>query len=195
MPKRTRDYRVGLLQELKDPEAASHYLNAALEDSEEMFLVALRDVAEAHQIALVAEGAGLSRESVYRMLSDKGNPRYSSLTNILRTLRLKLAIEMQLDDRREPSAVAEPEQAGRGGTAPRTVNIIIGPTALGIQSAPWPAICGTTSVYTIPGLWMNVVCNPEGAADRRRTGAEATPLPPAFPILNSGQRSGPVLLQ
>lgn len=97
MPKRTRDYRIGLLQELRDPEAAVHYLNAALEDSEELFLMALRDVSEAHHMASIANGAGLSRESLYRMLSETGNPRYSSLTNILRALGLKLAIEKQID--------------------------------------------------------------------------------------------------
>jgi DNA-binding phage protein len=51
MPKRTKDYRIGLLKELKDSQAAQHYLNAALEDSEEMFLRALRAVAEAHQMS------------------------------------------------------------------------------------------------------------------------------------------------
>ena len=93
MPKRTKDYRIGLLKELKDPQAAQHYLNAALEDSEEMFLRALRAVAEAHQMSWVAEEAGVSRESLYRMLSDAGNPRYSSLTGILRAIGLRLAVE------------------------------------------------------------------------------------------------------
>ena len=55
MPKRTRPYRESLLEDLQDATEASQYLNAALEDSEEMFLVALRDVAEARQMAKVAE--------------------------------------------------------------------------------------------------------------------------------------------
>jgi probable addiction module antidote protein len=92
MPKRTRDYREGLLNDLKDATAAAHYLNAALEDSDEMFLVALRDVAEARQMAKVAERAQLSRESIYRMLTETGNPRYSSLLGILKALGLKLEV-------------------------------------------------------------------------------------------------------
>jgi hypothetical protein len=44
MPKRTRDYQNKLLEDLRDPAKAVAYLNAALADSEEMFLVALRDV-------------------------------------------------------------------------------------------------------------------------------------------------------
>jgi probable addiction module antidote protein len=93
MPKRTNDYREGLLQSLLDPIAAAQYVNAALEDSDEMFLIALRDVAEARQMAKVANDAGLSRESIYRTLSDTGNPRYSSLTRILKAVGLRLAIE------------------------------------------------------------------------------------------------------
>jgi probable addiction module antidote protein len=93
MPKRTSIFRDDLLADLADPREASNYLNAALEDSEEMFLVALRDVAEARQMAKVAESAGIARESVYRMLTVEGNPTYSSLLGILRAVGLKMAIQ------------------------------------------------------------------------------------------------------
>ena len=93
MPKRTTDFREDLLGDLADPQEAASYLNAALEDSEEMFLVALRDVAEARQMAKVAESAGVARESVYRMLTATGNPTYSSLIGILRAVGLKIAIQ------------------------------------------------------------------------------------------------------
>ncbi len=93
MPKRTTDFRDDLLADLADPQEAAHYLNAALEDSEELFLIALRDVAEAKQMARVAESAGVARESIYRMLTVNGNPTYSSLLGILRAVGLKMAIE------------------------------------------------------------------------------------------------------
>lgn len=48
---RTTSFRDDLLADLADPGEAEDYLKAALEDSEEMFLVALRDVAEAKQMA------------------------------------------------------------------------------------------------------------------------------------------------
>jgi probable addiction module antidote protein len=83
MPKRTTSFRDELLADLADPQEATAYLNAALEDSEEMFRVALRDVAEARQMAKVAENAGVARESVYRMLTVKGNLTYTSLIGIL----------------------------------------------------------------------------------------------------------------
>jgi hypothetical protein len=38
MPKRTTNFREDLLADLTDPQEAAHYLNAALEDSNEMAL-------------------------------------------------------------------------------------------------------------------------------------------------------------
>jgi len=93
MPKRTRNFRAQLLKDLADPREAAGYVNAALEDSDEMFLIALRDVAEAHQMSAVANEAGVSRESIYRMLSKTGNPTHSNLRGILKALSLKLSVE------------------------------------------------------------------------------------------------------
>lgn len=92
MPKRTRPYRDSLLDDLQDPHDAAEYLNAALEDSDEMFLVALRDVAEAKQMAKAAEEAGIARESIYRTLTSHGNPTYSTLLGILRAVGLRLTV-------------------------------------------------------------------------------------------------------
>jgi probable addiction module antidote protein len=93
MPKRTRAYRESLLGDLQDPSEASAYLNAAMDDSDSMFLVALRDVAEANQMAKVAAGAGVARESIYRMLNKSGNPTLSSLRGILASVNLKIRVE------------------------------------------------------------------------------------------------------
>jgi probable addiction module antidote protein len=90
MPKRTSDYRTELLKDLADPQEAAHYLNAAVEDSEEMVLVALRDIAESRQMARVAEEAGLARETLYRMLSGSGNPTYSSFIGVLHAVGLRM---------------------------------------------------------------------------------------------------------
>lgn len=92
MPKRTREYRDSLLEDLRDPAEAAEYLNAALEDSNEMFLLALRDVAEARQLAKVAEEAGIARESIYRSLARRGNPTLSTLLGVLRAVGLRIAV-------------------------------------------------------------------------------------------------------
>lgn len=93
MPKRTSDYHSWLLSQLIYPREAVHYLNAAIEDSPEMFLKALRNVAEAHKMAKVAEEAGVRRESLYRTLSEEGNPRLDTLTSILTVLGFRIALE------------------------------------------------------------------------------------------------------
>jgi len=92
MPKRTVSYDSWASQKLSDPKIASSYLNAALEESSAAFFKALRRVAEAHQMRTVAEDAGVSRESLYRMTSDTANPTYASLDGILRALSLRLLI-------------------------------------------------------------------------------------------------------
>lgn len=95
MSKASRPYKDGLLKSLKDPNEAAAYLTAALEDgSPDIFLLALRNVAEAHGMTNVAQGAQLNRVSMYRMLSDKGNPQLSSLSAVLQQLGLRLAVEV-----------------------------------------------------------------------------------------------------
>ena len=69
------------------------YINAAIQDrSPEMLLLALRDVAEAHKMSKVAKATGVAREAIYRILSQKGNPRLSSLWNLFPTLGLELFV-------------------------------------------------------------------------------------------------------
>lgn len=92
----TKSYRDSLLESLQDPAEAAAYLDAALEDEDSrVFLLALRDVAEARGISRVATEADLNRESLYRMLSEDGNPRLSSLDALLRALGLRLAVEVR----------------------------------------------------------------------------------------------------
>lgn len=81
---------------LQDPAQAAAYLDAALEDGDqEVFLLALRDVAEARGFTAVAQGADLNRENLYRMLSRQGNPQLSSLTALLKSMGLRLAVEVE----------------------------------------------------------------------------------------------------
>lgn len=77
MAKRTTTYQEDLIESLKDPREAAAYLNAAMEDGDRaLFLLALRNVAEAHGgMSAVSQKTQLNRESLYRMLSKKGNPQ------------------------------------------------------------------------------------------------------------------------
>lgn len=105
MPKRTKKYEESLMESLKNPEEAAAYLNAHLdeEDSEEMFLLALRDVAKAHGFSEVAEQADLGRESLYKALSKDGNPKLSTLKSLLKVVGLKLAVEADGPGEKEAS--------------------------------------------------------------------------------------------
>jgi probable addiction module antidote protein len=80
----------------QNPEFAAEYLRAALEDDDEpsVLLIALRRVAEARGgIAKVAKAAGVERESLYRALSARGNPRLSTLVAVAKAVGLRLTVE------------------------------------------------------------------------------------------------------
>jgi probable addiction module antidote protein len=86
-----------IIQELRqNQEFAAEYLRAALEDDDEprVLLIAMRQIAEARGgIAKVAKAAGIQRESLYRALSARGNPRLSTLLAVARAIGLKLTVE------------------------------------------------------------------------------------------------------
>jgi len=98
MVKKTTTYQEDLIEALKDPREAAAYLNAAMEEGDrELFLLALRNVAEAHGgMAAVSEKAKLNRESMYRMLSKKGNPEIKSILTLLHSMGLKMSIEPKM---------------------------------------------------------------------------------------------------
>jgi probable addiction module antidote protein len=74
-----------------DPDQAGKYLTACYEEGLDVFLQALRDVVEAQGgMTRAARLAGLNRESLYRQLSRRGNPRLASLDAVLSALGLKL---------------------------------------------------------------------------------------------------------
>ena len=81
----------------KDPDFAAEYLKAAMEDEADpgVLLIALRRVAEARGgVAKVAKAAGVERESLYRALSMRGNPRLSTLVAVTKAMGLKITVEV-----------------------------------------------------------------------------------------------------
>lgn len=87
-------HRERLVEELRsDPKLAREYLVAAIEDDDpRVLLSALRTVAEARGMARVAEAAGIPRESLYRALSPKGNPRLSTLLAVIKAAGFRLSL-------------------------------------------------------------------------------------------------------
>lgn len=108
MPK-TTPYNDWLGSRLTEPGRAARYLNSALEDSTAAFLKALRKVSDSREKKSLAESAGVSRESLYRMMSETGNPTIGSLSGILRGLGFKLKVEpIEPQASEGPSAIEEP---------------------------------------------------------------------------------------
>jgi probable addiction module antidote protein len=83
----------------KNPEFAAEYLKATLEEADDprALLMALRHLAQAQGIAKVAKVAGIERESLYRALSMRGNPRLSTLVAVTKAIGLRLTVEAAPD--------------------------------------------------------------------------------------------------
>ena len=93
----TVPYEVGLKQRLRDRDYAVGYLRACIKESAldmpEVVLSALRDVAEVHGMTWLAKETGIPRQTLYQMLSKKGNPRIRAFATILRTLGMRMTFE------------------------------------------------------------------------------------------------------
>ena len=156
MPKKI-SHRSDLLNDLRtDIGYAAKYLSAAIADSPEAFLVALRDVAEAKKMASVAEAANISRESLYRTLSREGNPRFSTLDSVLDALGMALTVQ--------PKSVIASQSARSAQGGEQTIA-----TALGLSSNI--TIASATSGFDNLATFRNnlTLTNPTVASPRERS--------------------------
>ncbi len=115
--------------DLRDPDYAAGYLNITLEDDGiEGFLYALQKVARAHGISKVASTSDIPRESLYRSLSDKGNPSVKTLTRVLESLGMQLTVTSSVQesctaegDHGKDQLQEEPPAAQMSGDTERSV--------------------------------------------------------------------------
>jgi len=79
----------------KDPAYAIELLNDILEDGEPAeLLIALRQMSKAFgDVGEIAKQAGVNANTLYRTLSAQGNPQVNTLSAILRTMGLRLAVQ------------------------------------------------------------------------------------------------------
>ena len=97
---KSKNYQQWRLEQLKDHDEAVAYLNAALEESlkgdeesQHLFLIAIRNVAEAQGgIGNLAKKAHVGRESLYKTLSENGNPKWHTLVSLVIALGLNLRL-------------------------------------------------------------------------------------------------------
>lgn len=83
-------------EHLKSEEDIEEYLEAVLEDSgdDPAFVVhALGVIARAKNMSQLARDAGISREGLYKALSQEGNPTFATVTKIAKALGLKISFQ------------------------------------------------------------------------------------------------------
>ena len=84
-----------LKDSMRNPEIARTYLQDALDNDIKDFLVMLRVYVQANGgMNKCAEKTHLSREALYRMLSENGNPELRSIYAILSAYNIRLHIQM-----------------------------------------------------------------------------------------------------
>jgi probable addiction module antidote protein len=90
-----------IVEDLKnDPESADLYLESAIEEYNENFnkealLSSLRHLVEAEGVSKIARETGLTRDTFYKSLSPKGNPRLDTLMAIMKALKYKLSLRAE----------------------------------------------------------------------------------------------------
>lgn len=97
--KLTGDYKAWLIESLHDKKAAAAYLQVALDEYQndgdtEALLLALRHVAQAQGgISQLSRKTHLNRESLYKTLSSKGNPKLQTLGLLFKGLGFHLSVK------------------------------------------------------------------------------------------------------
>ncbi len=78
---------------LETREEVNDYLNDAFQDEDpHLFIVALGYLAKKQGMTKVAKKAGLNRESLYKALSENGNPKFTTISKVSKALGCKLAV-------------------------------------------------------------------------------------------------------
>ena len=93
---RTKTVTYDVAEQLRTPEEMAAYLDAWLEEAPEDvagITRALGDIARAKGMSQVARDAGLSRESLYKALSEDGNPSFATVLKVARALGVKFHAE------------------------------------------------------------------------------------------------------
>lgn len=92
-PPRDTSYDVRLSQGLTDLKEAAAYLDAVMElEDPAAVLLALRQVAQAHGMAEVAPRAEVGDKTLFKALSETGNPTLDTVTKVLHAVGLGLSV-------------------------------------------------------------------------------------------------------
>jgi probable addiction module antidote protein len=87
--------RYDVAEQLRTPEEMAAYLEAWLEEAPDDvggIARALGDIARAKGMSTVARETGLSRESLYKSLSEDGNPSLATVLKVAKALGLRFRV-------------------------------------------------------------------------------------------------------
>lgn len=93
---KTKTVPYDVAEQLRTPEEMAAYLDAWLSEAPDDvsgIARALGDIARAKGMSQVARDAGLSRESLYKALSEGGNPSLATVLKVAKALGLRLHAE------------------------------------------------------------------------------------------------------
>jgi len=83
-------------QYLTSPESQTDLLNDALATGDASYVAhALGVIARARGMTEIARAAGITREALYRSLSEDGDPRLTTLLGVMRALGVRLTAEVE----------------------------------------------------------------------------------------------------
>ncbi|HWU63846.1 MAG TPA: addiction module antidote protein [Ensifer sp.] len=79
---------------MESEEAQAEYLSIVMEDGDlEEIKHALGIIARARGMTAIARDAGVTREALYKALSDKGDPKFSTLLGVVKALGMKFELK------------------------------------------------------------------------------------------------------
>lgn len=84
-------------EHLRTKEDARLYLEACAEEDPgdgSLIRAALNDIARAQNVSQLARDVGMTREGIYKALSDNGNPTFATIMRITRALGMRLRITL-----------------------------------------------------------------------------------------------------
>ncbi|WJH39502.1 putative addiction module antidote protein [Aliirhizobium terrae] len=82
-----------IVEHLDSDEKIALFLEAVFEEGDPgLIAAAIGEVARARGMSHVAKEAGLSRENLYRALSDGGNPEFATILKVMRAIGYDLTI-------------------------------------------------------------------------------------------------------
>ena len=84
--------------DLQTREECALFIESVLEEAPDdpaFIIAALNEVARAHGMTKLVSEVGISREGLYKALSEEGNPSFGTVVKVLSALGLRLHVEPQ----------------------------------------------------------------------------------------------------